>query len=306
MVAVVDTKKCTKCGEVKSVDCFCINNQSKDGFNSRCKQCVNEYYQENKERLQVKSRENYKNNREDRLITNREYHNNNKDAINEQQKVWRSNNKDAINEYNRNYREKHREKLKIHARKYYIDNKEEIKHKDRIRAKKRLNQFSKSELLIKQLPISDKPEFDSKGYITVVCKYCDERFRTVVSDIMRRISCVKGIMSGESNFYCKEECKDVCPLYNFKTDRMTDPRSKLAIPKTDQEEARRCQTDHLKILQMDEFGYNFCEKCGAEVDTVELHHTLPVAQFGLEAINSAGHLLVCNDCHKEFTKECMI
>ena len=67
---------------------------------------------------------------------------------------------------------------------------------------------------------------------------------------------------------------------------------------------RSCQTNHLKQLQVDETGYNYCEKCGTEVEEVQLHHTLEVAKFGVEAINSAGHILLCGECHKELTKAC--
>ena len=37
-------KKCTKCGDVKSVDKFCPSNQNKDGINSWCKSCANEHH----------------------------------------------------------------------------------------------------------------------------------------------------------------------------------------------------------------------------------------------------------------------
>ena len=102
---------------------------------------------------------------------------------------------------------------------------------------------------------------------------------------------------------CSDKCKELCSSFG-QFCNLIYPESKLYKSKTEQQKARNCQTDHLKQLQLDEFGYNYCEKCGKEVDIVELHHTLEVAEFGIEAINSAGHLLVCRTCHKEFTKKC--
>ena len=92
--------------------------------------------------------------------------------------------------------------------------------------------------------------------------------------------------------------------YNFNI-RSVDPRVKSRDLKYETQKVRRCQTDHLKQLQIDEVGYNYCEKCGGRDEVIELHHTLEIAKFGLEAINSAGHILLCGNCHKEVTIACI-
>jgi 5-methylcytosine-specific restriction endonuclease McrA len=92
--------------------------------------------------------------------------------------------------------------------------------------------------------------------------------------------------------------------YRFHPTRWLDPRSIRYINKTTNNLVRSCQTNHLKQLQLDEVGYNYCEKCGNKTTIVELHHTLEVAKHGLNSINSAGHILLCSECHKELTKQC--
>lgn len=108
--------------------------------------------------------------------------------------------------------------------------------------------------------------------------------------------------SGGSWLYCSDVCKSACPVFGFRPSS-TDPRSKLYVPKTARDEARRCQTNHLKQQQCSQHGYTFCEKCGDIID-VELHHTQTVAKSGKDAINSAGHMLLCAGCHTEVHREC--
>ncbi len=52
-------KKCTKCGDVKDITDFTINNQQSSGYHPSCKECVREYsreYREKNEEL-IKERE---------------------------------------------------------------------------------------------------------------------------------------------------------------------------------------------------------------------------------------------------------
>ena len=44
-------KRCSKCGEVKPVGEFGKSKVSKNGLQSRCKECFKKYYEENKEKI---------------------------------------------------------------------------------------------------------------------------------------------------------------------------------------------------------------------------------------------------------------
>ena len=47
----MQTKKCSKCGEVKAVSEFTRDKTKKDGLYSSCKRCTKEYYLNNREKL---------------------------------------------------------------------------------------------------------------------------------------------------------------------------------------------------------------------------------------------------------------
>lgn len=55
----MDTKRCTKCGEEKSVTEFTKKARNKDGLNSRCRHCtrktVNNHYSNNKDYYKTKA-----------------------------------------------------------------------------------------------------------------------------------------------------------------------------------------------------------------------------------------------------------
>ncbi|MBV5347147.1 hypothetical protein JZU46_02875 [bacterium] len=142
---------------------------------------------------------------------------------------------------------------------------------------------------------------DDLNLLGVECKYCSKLFIPTTQNVKHRLTSIDtGIY--QNNFYCSDKCKSSCKVYRFQHN-MVDPDSILYVEKSDRQQARACQTNYLKQLQLDEIGYNYCEKCG-ELNAIELHHTLEIAKYGLEAISSASHILLCNKCHKDLTKQC--
>jgi hypothetical protein len=152
------------------------------------------------------------------------------------------------------------------------------------------------------VPVCDKPVVID-GVVYATCKMCGKHFPPTYRQVCARIKAFEGDGPGhsENNFYCSDSCRESCPTFNYKT-HTTDPR--LRKPKSETDNARSCQTKTLKQLQCDHNkGQSYCEKCGDFID-VELHHTLPVSQFAKEAINPAGHILLCAGCHVELHGEC--
>ena len=139
----------------------------------------------------------------------------------------------------------------------------------------------------------------SENFVMVRCYHCGTPYIPIVEEVKNFIK----TPSGYANIYCSDKCKQLCKVYNFKT-TLIDPESILYIVASDKDQARNCQTNHLKQLQLDDVGYNYCEKCGVKETIIELHHTLEVSKYGLEAVSSASHILLCNNCHKELTKKC--
>lgn len=154
-----------------------------------------------------------------------------------------------------------------------------------------------------RIPQTDSPEESSSGLIMVSCKGCGVHFIPTRTEIGGRIRAFEGRASGatEMNFYCSDKCKISCPVFGAKT---TQPDPRLRMPLTKSQAVRSCQTKALKQIQCDHNdGQSFCEKCGDFID-VELHHTLPVSEFGLDAIAPSGHILLCAGCHTSIHAGC--
>mgnify|MGYP003653508533 CR=1 FL=1 len=116
-------KKCRKCGIEKplTAEYYHKHTQHSSGFNSHCKVCKAEYYQNNKERALKYAAEYRQNNKEAIAKTNAEYRQNNKERALKYHAEYYQNNKEKIAEYQQNNKERI---LKRHAE-YRIQKKAE-------------------------------------------------------------------------------------------------------------------------------------------------------------------------------------
>ena len=155
-----------------------------------------------------------------------------------------------------------------------------------------------------RLLITDGATEGPYGELQVRCKMCQQLMTPTLVSVHQHIRCINGLDNGESNFYCSEKCKSECTIFgkssNWVPIMITDYEAKVR-------EARRCQAEtkhRLRQIQMSLYGYHFCEKCGVVVENNQLHHTIEVAKDPVGALSPAGHMLVCEPCHKEFTARC--
>ena len=269
-------KTCEKCKEEKLKSEF-YTSKFNGGTRKWCKTCVDVSIESTKEVNRLYQREKYKNKPE----VFKEY----RERIpKEKVREW------ARNSYQRNKEAKAKKRA-------------ERREETNARTRELKRQPSKSRHYYRILKNIDNAKMVD-GFLTVTCKLCGKRFAPTKGLLGLRIAAIRGVRQGEHNLYCSDQCKDACPLYRFNYKQDVDPRSKLYVPKDEAEEARRCQTDHLKQLQIDECGHNYCDKCGQSADIVHLHHTQEIHSNGLDAITSAGHMLLCPDCHIELHQEC--
>ena len=112
----METKKCSKCGEVKAVSNFNKCKTNKDGYMSYCKICFKQYYQANKEKIKEQQKQ---------------YYQANKEKIKEQQKQYGQANKGKFKERMKKYYQTNKEKLKEKKKEYYQANKEKLKEKQK-------------------------------------------------------------------------------------------------------------------------------------------------------------------------------
>jgi hypothetical protein len=147
------------------------------------------------------------------------------------------------------------------------------------------------------------------GEVQIRCYYsnCRKWHKATKHQVHNRLRNAETLGDGETNIYCSIDCTTKCPVYGFNPDTMIDKHSKLFTPKNKTERTRACgkiSRRELLRIQIDETGHIYCEKCGKETTKIELHHTQEVRNSGSSAITSAGHVLLCEECHKKFTLMC--
>lgn len=91
-------KQCTKCGELKSADCFNKRSACKDGLRSQCKDCDK--------------------------VDKQRWDTENKAHVLKYRKQYRKINKNKENEYNKQYYQNHAEKMKQYSKQYKQNNRE--------------------------------------------------------------------------------------------------------------------------------------------------------------------------------------
>jgi len=107
------TKRCSKCGEIKSVNRFYKDKNRKDGVGGYCKECQKKWQKNNPEKIRK---------------AGKKYRKNNPEKVREQYKKWREDNP----EYDKKWRENNPEKVRKSKKKYYQKNKEKIKETQKI------------------------------------------------------------------------------------------------------------------------------------------------------------------------------
>jgi hypothetical protein len=127
----MEIKKCSACGEVKSVNEFHKNKKKKDGYHNTCKVCrkkeYKKYYQENKDKILKRSVDFY--NKE----LKKEYYENNKNEILTKMKSYYQDKRVELISYKKDHYKKNKDRISNKAKKYYQENKDNIKkyHQDR-------------------------------------------------------------------------------------------------------------------------------------------------------------------------------
>lgn len=282
-------KVCCHCKVEKDEKEFGKLKTTKDGLRKDCKQCRRQYYVNNKDTILVNRKRYYDENVDEVKKRNNKHYHNNKSAIVVKRKKYREDNKKYLAEKSAVYREENKEEIVKRKRGAYYRNKDK-----NLRISSNWRNSPCRTLRWKGILPNDDEPLMIDGSLTVACKLCKQRMTPNNSQLSHRTKSILGKDSGENHFYCSDQCKNSCQIYRARTD-MIDPRSKLYTPKSNREEDRNCQTDHLKQLQCDETdGQSYCERCG-DFGEVQLHHTQRVGSK--DAVSSAGHILLCLRCH---------
>lgn len=152
-------KICTKCSIEKPYNEYGKDKTKKDGLNHWCKQCVSEYYNNNKQTHKARTSAYIQNNKEKHSSSMKKWYQLNKDTHKQIMTEWKNSNTEYFKDYFQNNKE---ERYIYKKQKYKEDINYHIKHKIRDRIQKALNNNSKKGKTIELLGC-DIPEY--KQYI---------------------------------------------------------------------------------------------------------------------------------------------
>jgi hypothetical protein len=128
-------KTCTKCRTVKSLDEFSKRKTSKDGHQSQCKICCQNYLSSwiasNKEKVKQTMREWRIKNQEKEALALKKYAEKNKDQIKKYQAKWRLENAEKLKKDKATWIAVNAEKIKKRRAEKYASNAEEMREKKR-------------------------------------------------------------------------------------------------------------------------------------------------------------------------------
>ncbi len=262
---------CVHGNEPQSITNFYKNNRSSDGLQSRCKDCFKQYVQDHKE---------------DR----RKYRNDNKDRINKRKREIYQEQKEKIQEQNKKSAAKRKDKLKSYKKEY--DQKPAT-----------VETYLDKLLPYYKLDVDVKVDPDDSNLIQVRCfnSKCRSWFNPSTSQVNNRLYAINNFGYGESNFYCCEECKKTCVVYNFHTPSLTDKSTKHS----------QNQCSYLNILQDElrelvfELDDQTCQWCGRnKIDepnlTLHCHHIISPKLEPILSSDINNCVTFCEDCHKYF------
>jgi hypothetical protein len=214
----METKKCSKCGQVKEIINFSKNNKTKDKLHCSCKECDKEKHHKNRERNILNMR-NYKKNNSEKLneyyLKNKEnyknYRESNKDLIKIYMKDYYISNQSKRKEYNeknseifkekrKEYNEKNSDLLKKKRKEYYFKNKEKISEYNK---NYRKNNIDKELIRVKNYYENNKKDIINKSTIRSLEKrrnYPIERLKHNVRNRVREFLSYKNIKKTSKTF----------------------------------------------------------------------------------------------------------
>lgn len=127
---------------------------------------------------------------------------------------------------------------------------------------------------------------DDRNILEVKCTYCGKWYISTIYKIQNRINSLNGNGTGECRFYCSNECKQECSIYNQKK----YPKGyKIATSREVQPELRQM------VFERDNY---ICQKCGNN-KSLHCHHIEGIRWEPLESADIDKCITYCKKCHKE-------
>lgn len=129
--------------------------------------------------------------------------------------------------------------------------------------------------------------------LDVKCTYCGEWYTPKRTEIINRVSALKGQQTGFSEYrlYCSNNCKKECSIYNQKL-----------YPKGFKQTSSREVQSELRQLRFELDNYT-CQKCKKHKDELKVglhcHHIEGIRWEPLESADIDKCITYCKDCHNK-------
>jgi hypothetical protein len=125
-------------------------------------------------------------------------------------------------------------------------------------------------------------------------------FTPTYNQLNGRIRCLEHPLGNDGGyFYCCDECKHSCPLFNM----YADPNILIDINTIPLESEKNIWRQEVLKRQFDGLGYNECEYCGnRELNQLVVHHEKPQKTHSIMALDPDNGVICCgyiadNFCH---------
>jgi 5-methylcytosine-specific restriction endonuclease McrA len=128
--------------------------------------------------------------------------------------------------------------------------------------------------------------YNNNGTLEVSCTYCGKNYIPTALEVSNRINCLYTSKKGDSNFYCSQECKNNCSIYN-QTKYPKGYNYHKDLTREVQPELRKM------VFLRDE---HTCQKCNADVD-LHCHHIESVSYNPIESADIDNCITLCKKCH---------
>jgi len=200
----------------------------------------------------------------------------------------------------KNYRDRTKETIKEKSHQYYLRNEDKIckqtneykkNHKDEKKAADKIyyKKPAKYDTFAHQISWCEDIRRDPKNnkLLQVKCyeSGCKEWFNPTNLQVINRLQALDMVWSGESHFYCSEECKKYCSIYNQKD-----------YPMGHKPDYSRELQKPLRRLVIERDNYE-CQRCGSK-ESLICHHIEPVKCNPIMSADVDNCIILCTDCHE--------
>ena len=129
---------------------------------------------------------------------------------------------------------------------------------------------------------------ENRKLLEVKCAYCGKWIVPTNAQTKKRLQAFNGTVFGEHRFYCSENCKQSCPIYN-----------QNKYPKDFKKATSREVVPLLRQLVLKRDNY-ICQKCGATLETAQLHvhHEKSYTLNKIMANDPDNCITLCKECHR--------